>query len=142
MVARNAARSFTGGYFSFRGYKIWYETSGELRGGVPIVMLHGGPGIPGNSYAPLMQRLAPARPSVRYDQLGCGRSDRPVDPSLWQVQTFLDELMALREALGLDQIHLLGHSWGGMLAIEYLLTRLCSPTGMSNRDWVNSTCRR
>jgi len=62
VVARDA-RSFTGGYFSFRGCKLWYETSGELRGGAPIVMLHGGPGIPENSYAPLMQRLAPARPS-------------------------------------------------------------------------------
>ena len=142
------AADATGGFLSFRGYNVWYETIGDLRRGVPLVWLHGGPGVPGNSYAPLMRQLAPARPSVRYDQLGCGRSDRPNEPSLWQVETFIDELTALRDALGLDQIHLLGHSWGGMLAIEYLLTR---PTGVrslilssalcSTRFWVEEARR-
>src|SRR5688572_28992291 len=99
----------TGGYLSFRGYRTWYQTSGDMRTGVPLVLLHGGPGIPGNSFADLMARLADRRPVVRYDQLGCGRSDRPDDPSLWTVGTFLDELKALRDALGLDRIHLLGH---------------------------------
>jgi pimeloyl-ACP methyl ester carboxylesterase len=125
------------GYLSFRGYRVWYETSGDLKKCVPLVLLHGGPGIPGNTYSPLMQRLAPRHPSVRYDQLGCGRSDRPNDPSLWRVQTFIDELTALRDALGLDRIHLLGHSWGGMLAIEYLLTK---PTGVRSLILSSSLC--
>jgi pimeloyl-ACP methyl ester carboxylesterase len=74
---------------------------------------------------------------VRYDQLGCGRSDRPDDPSLWRIQAFIDELKALRDALGLDQIHLLGHSWGGMLAIEYLLTR---PAGVKSLVLSSALC--
>jgi pimeloyl-ACP methyl ester carboxylesterase len=127
----------TGGYVPFRGYRTWYETAGDLSSGVPVVLLHGGPGIPGGAYAQLMAQLADRRPVVRYDQLGCGRSDRPNDPSLWRVQTFVDELTALRDALGLDRVHLLGHSWGGMLAIEYLLT---TPTGVQSLVLSSSLC--
>jgi proline-specific peptidase len=143
------------GYLSFRGYRTFYQTSGDLRSGVPLVLLHGGPGIPGNSYADLMAQLAERRPVVRYDQLGCGRSDRPNHPALWTVQTFIDELQTLRNALRLDRIHLLGHSWGGVLAIEYLLTRpdgvqsLVLSSALSNTQfWVEearrlrSECRR
>ena len=85
---------FTDGFVSFGGFKTWYQTAGDLRSRAPLVLLHGGPGIPGNSYAQLMADLADSRPVVRYDQLGCGRSDRPNDPSLWRVETFLDELAA------------------------------------------------
>ena len=56
-----------------------------------------------------MADLANRRPVVPYNQLGCGRYDRPNDTSLWRVETFLDELAALRDALALDEIHLLGH---------------------------------
>jgi pimeloyl-ACP methyl ester carboxylesterase len=95
-----------------------------------------------------MAQLAGQRASVRYDQLGCGRSDWPGNPSLWCIQTFLDELAAMREALGLERIHLLGHSWGGMLAIEYLLTRprgvqslILSSSLSSTRFWVEEARR-
>ena len=138
----------TDGYISFRGYRTWYETRGDLRGGVPLVLLHGGPGIPGNSYVPLMMQMADRRPVIRYDQLGCGRSDRPNDPSLWRVETFVDELAALRDALQLEEIHLLGHSWGGTLAIEYVLTKpsgvrslVLSSTLSSTRFWVEEARR-
>lgn len=60
---------------------------------------------------------------VFYDQLGCGKSDRPEDRSLWRMDRFVEELAEVRRALGLAQVHLLGQSWGGMLAIEYLLTQ-------------------
>jgi pimeloyl-ACP methyl ester carboxylesterase len=86
------------------------------------VLLHGGPGVPGSSFRPI-EALAESRPVIRYDQLGCGRSDRPADRSLWQIGTFVEELDTLRDALGLDEIHLLGHSWGGTLALEYVLGR-------------------
>ena len=136
------------GYLPFRGCKTWYEVAGDLRSGVPLVLLHGGPGIPGNSYSRLMTQLADKRAVIRYDQLGCGRSDRPDDPSLWTVRIFVEELDALREALGLERIHLLGHSWGGMLAIEYLLTKpsgvqslVLSSSLSSTRFWVEEAQR-
>lgn len=67
--------------------------------------------------------LANERQVVFYDQLGGGLSDRPKDDSLWGIQLFLDELKTVREYLGLERIHLYGHSWGGMLTIEYMLTK-------------------
>lgn len=134
---RATASAATEGHVSFRGYRTWYQLTGDLADGVPLVLLHGGPGIPGDGFAPLMSRLGGSRPVVRYDQLGCGRSDRPSDPSLWRVSTFLDELNALREELRLAQIHLLGHSWGGMLALEYLLTR---PAGVRSLTLSSSLC--
>ena len=146
MSASNAVPSE--GYLSFRGYRTWYRTMGDLRSGVPLLLLHGGPGIPGGSYDQLMTELADRWPVVRYDQIGCGRSDRPNDPSLWRVQTFVEELTALRDTLGLDRMHLLGHSWGGMLAIEYLLTRpegvrslVLSSSLCSTRHWVEEARR-
>ena len=139
---------FTDGFVSFRGYKTFYQAAGDLRSRAPLVLLHGGPGIPGNSYARLMADLADRRPVVRYDQLGCGRSDRPNDASLWRVETFLDELAALRDALALDEIHLLGHSWGGMLGTEYVLTRphgvrslVLSSSLFSTQFWVEEARR-
>jgi proline-specific peptidase len=62
-----------------------------------------------------------------YDQLGCGNSDRPDDTDLWTVELFRSEVQAVRDALGLERIHLLGTSWGSMLAIEYMLTK---PSGV------------
>jgi proline-specific peptidase len=64
---------------------------------------------------------------VFYDQLGCGRSGKPEDLSLWRIERFVEEVATVREVLHLDRIHLLGHSWGGWLAIEYMMSR---PSGV------------
>jgi L-proline amide hydrolase len=109
------------GFVTFRGYRTWYRIVGDREGGaVPLVALHGGPGSTRNYFAPL-EGLAGERPVVLYDQIGCGRSDRPTDIE-WSVEVFRDELAALREQLGLERIHLLGTSWGGMLALEHVLS--------------------
>jgi proline-specific peptidase len=100
-------------------YRVWYGRVGE--GGVPLLTLHGGPGA-GHDYLESLEALAADRMVVFYDQLGCGHSDRPDDPSLWRMDRFVDEVDAVRSALGLEQIHLLGSSWGGWLAIEYMLS--------------------
>jgi L-proline amide hydrolase len=60
---------------------------------------------------------------VVYDQLGCGSSDHPDDRDLWTVELFLEELRTIRKALRLELVHLLGTSWGSMLALEYVLRR-------------------
>ena len=87
---------------------------------MPLLALHGGPGSTHNYFRPL-ERLADERPVVLYDQIGCGNSDRPRDVE-WDVTVFRDEVAAVREQLGLDRIHLLGTSWGGMLAQEHVLS--------------------
>ncbi len=125
------------GYVTFRGHRTWYQSVGDLTAGTPLLLLHGGPGIPGGAFEPLMSQLGKRRPVIRYDQLGCGRSDRPNGRSLWNIQTFVDELDAVRRELGLAKIHLLGHSWGGMLALEYLLRR---PNGVRSLILSSSLC--
>jgi proline iminopeptidase len=101
------------------GGNVWYKIEGDGPG-VPLLLLHGGPGA-GHDYLEPMAALGNDRPVVFYDQLGCGKSDKPDDISLWQIKRFVDEVSAVRTALGLQRVHLLGQSWGGWLAIEYLL---------------------
>jgi L-proline amide hydrolase len=111
------------GYIEFRGYRTWYQAVGDLHSGpAPLLVLHGGPGHPGRYLEPLAALAGSGRPVVLYDQLGCGRSDRPAE-DLWTMETFVEEVSTVREALGLDRVCLLGHSWGGWLALEYLLSR-------------------
>jgi proline iminopeptidase len=109
------------GYVDYLGHKTWYRAAGDLTSdAVPLLALHGGPGSTHHYFAPL-ERLAAERPVVVYDQLGCGSSDRPQDIE-WSVEVFRDEVDAVRAQLGLERIHLLGTSWGGMLALEHVLS--------------------
>src|SRR5207245_566810 len=118
MVAAMTGRE---GYVDFRGDRTWYRFVGDLNSPVtPLFALHGGPGSTHNYFAPL-ERLADERPVVLYDQIGCGNSDHPQEIE-WSVAIFCEEAAALREQLGLERIHLLGTSWGGMLALEHVLS--------------------
>jgi proline-specific peptidase len=112
----------TEGYLDVPGGRVWYQVTGADQPGVPLLCLHGGPGMPHDYLEPLAD-LARYRPVVFYDQLGCGRSDRPGDESLWTVGRFVAELATVREALGLRRLHLFGNSWGGWLALQYVLDR-------------------
>ncbi|KUL42812.1 proline iminopeptidase-family hydrolase [Streptomyces regalis] len=116
----------------FRGYRTWYQVVGELPapdGKLPLLVVNGGPGCP-HDYLEDLAALAgeSGRAVVFYDQLGCGRSDHPDDPALWVMATFVEEVAAVREGLGLDRVHLLGHSWGSQVALEYALGR---PAGLA-----------
>ena len=101
------------------GGNVWTARLGPQEG-TPVLILHGGPGAASDYMHPLAERLADHRPVVVYDQLGCGRSDRPDDTSLWTVDRSVAEVDQVRAALGLERCHLLGQSWGGWLAIEYM----------------------
>ena len=107
------------GFIELEHGRVWYRKSGS-GDALPIVLLHGGPGAASYYLEPLEERLAQHRPVVVYDQLGCGRSDQPNNPSLWTTDYFTAELDQMRDALGLDRCHLLGQSWGGILLIDYL----------------------
>jgi L-proline amide hydrolase len=118
MVAAMRARE---GYLDLRGHRTWYRFVGQLNSPVtPLLAVHGGPGSTHHYFGPL-EGLASERPVVVYDQIGCGKSDRPQDIE-WSVDVFRDEVAALRDQLGLERIHLLGTSWGGMLAQEHVLS--------------------
>jgi proline iminopeptidase len=109
------------GFIEVPGGPVWYHVSGS-GSGVPLLVLHGGPGGTSCSFSRL-EILGDQRPIVRYDQLGSGRSGRPDDISLWTVERFVEELHTIRLALGLERMHLLGHSWGGSLAAAYVLNK-------------------
>ncbi len=85
-----------------------------------VLLLNGGPGLPcdylRDPHLPLVER---GYRVVTYDQLGCGASDKPDDPGLWTIGRYVEEVETLRQALDLGEVHLLGHSWGGWLAIDY-----------------------
>ena len=111
------------GYASFRDYRTWYRVTGDLRGEkTPVVILHGGPGCT-HDYVDSFKGLAAAgRAVVHYDQLGNGRSThlRGKGAEFWTPALFLDELDNLLAHLGIaSAYHLLGQSWGGMLAAEH-----------------------
>jgi proline-specific peptidase len=130
------------GYVAFRGYRTWYSVAGDLEADSPsLLALHGGPGSTHHYFAPL-EALADERAVVLYDQIGCGKSDRPADIE-WSVELFRDEVDAVRAQLGLERIHLLGTSWGGMLALEHVLagadgivSLILSSTLADNHLWV------
>jgi proline-specific peptidase len=118
------------GTIPFRSRETWYRVvgDGDEPGKVPLLLLHGGPGAPHDYLESLESVAATGRRAIFYDQLGCGNSSRS-EASLWNVETFVDEVGAVRDALGLERTHLFGSSWGGMLAMEYALTQ---PTGLTS----------
>jgi proline iminopeptidase len=97
--------------------RIWYRVSGA-GAGTPVILLHGGPGY-SSFYLKPFEALGDDRPVVRYDQLGAGKSDRISDTTLFTIAHFVRELDSLRAHLGYGKFHLLGHSWGTILAVEY-----------------------
>ena len=109
------------GFIEVPGGRVWYRSVGA-GGGTPLLCLHGEPGFT-HYYLEPLEALAGRRQVIFYDQLGCGRSDRPGDLSLWTVDRFVEELAQVRAALGLDRLNLFGSSWGGMLAMQYVLDR-------------------
>jgi proline-specific peptidase len=119
----------TEGTIPFHGLETWYRIvgDGEEPGKLPLLLLHGGPGAPHDYLESLEAVAGTGRRAIFYDQVGCGNSSRS-DESLWNVETFVEEVGVVREALGLERTHLFGSSWGGMLAMEYALTQ---PTGLA-----------
>lgn len=95
----------------------------------PIVLIHGGPGSTHN-YMELLDSIADTgRKVISYDQIGCGNSYLDGHPELWTADTWINELISLRKYLGLNEVILLGQSWGGMLIIQYMIDR--KPEGVN-----------
>ncbi len=106
------------GYVDANGVLIWYMTVGQ---GDPLVLLHGGPGASHDYLLPGLLPLARHHRLVFIDERGSGRSERLEDAKLYTVEAMVEDVEAVREALGLGKIDLLGHSYGGVLAQAYAL---------------------
>lgn len=119
------------GYMPFGQYRTYYRIVGQPSDKAPLLLLHGGPGSTHN-YFEIFDSLAEQdhRQLIMYDQIGCGESSMPDDPTIYNRNTWVKELIALRDYLQLDRIHLLGQSWGGMLAIIYMCDQM--PAGVKS----------
>ena len=113
------------GFVAVPGGRIWYARMGDGPG-TPLIVLHGGPGGTSFGLKPWAV-LGDDRPVIRYDQLGAGKSDRPTDTTLFALDRSVRELQALRDSLGLREVHLYGRSWGAMIVEAYMAT---NPVGV------------
>ncbi|HEX2527375.1 MAG TPA: proline iminopeptidase-family hydrolase [Geminicoccus sp.] len=103
------------------GHKVKAYAYGD--GSEVVFLLNGGPGLPCNYLrAPHLPIVEAGYRVVVHDQLGTGASDHPDDPSLWTLERYVEEVEAVLDALDLERVHFLGHSWGGWCGIEYALT--------------------
>jgi proline iminopeptidase/L-proline amide hydrolase len=125
------------------GGRVYVRVNGRLDGPKPpLVAIHGGPGGNHASLLPLLA-LTDERAIILYDQLDSGLSERPNNRANWTVERFTDEVDAVRRAVEVRRWHVLGHSWGGTVALEYGARRpkelaglvLASPL-VSTRSWI------
>jgi L-proline amide hydrolase len=127
------------GRVAVRDGETWYRVTGDVRqGSTPLVVLHGGPGATHDYVSSLADLAGTGRAVVHYDQLGCGRSTHFPDrgAEFFDVQLYLDELDLVLAHLGVaGRYHLLGQSWGGMLAAEHAIRR---PVGLRGLVISNS----
>ena len=126
------------GFIPVGDYRVWYRIvgGGAEQENIPLLTLHGGPGVP-HDYITDMEALASdSRRVIFYDQLGCGRSDQPDDPSLWTIERSVEEIGIVRRALDLKNVHLWGQSFGGLFALEYALSQ---PQGLASLILASST---
>jgi proline iminopeptidase len=104
-------------------FRVWTKRTGN-NPRVKVLLLHGGPAAT-HEYFEACDSYFPVAgiEYYYYDQLGSAYSDQPDDPDLWEIPRFVEEVEQVRQALGLDRgnFYLLGHSWGGVLGIEYAL---------------------
>lgn len=129
-----------------RGGNVYVRVNGDLGAArAPVLFIHGGPGSGHGYFLPTLQ-LADRRAVILYDQLDAGLSDRPADPANWTVERFVSEVDAIRAALGLKRLHVVGHSWGSTIALEYgarqpagLLSLTLGAPLVSTRSWEAST---
>ena len=101
--------------------KIWSCVYGEGKEGIPLLVVHGGPGF--LSMPQTVSDFSDERPVYFYDQLGCGKSDRASRDELYSLETYADELDTIRDELGLSEVILVGFSWGCGLICSYLLNK-------------------
>ena len=108
----------------FKGFYTRAYTLGDIHKKAPLIILHGGPGGCVERYEPLERLAEEGIPLIFYDQLGCGYSRLPKEANINpDFKLYLDELENVVKFFNLSKYHILGHSWGGMLVLEYICER-------------------
>jgi proline iminopeptidase len=106
------------GFVDANGVMIYYKILGR---GEPLMIVHGGPGASHDYFLPYLLPLARHNQVIFIDERGSGRSEKLENPSQYTVESMVEDVEAVRQALGLGKISLLGHSYGGVLAQAYAL---------------------
>ena len=121
-------------------FKVWTKRIGN-NDGIKVLLLNGGPGAT-HEYFECMESFFPAAniEFIYYDQLGCGNSQDPKDTSMWDLPRYVEEVEQVRTALQLnkDNFYLLGHSWGGILAMQYALKYQANLKGLIISNMMSS----
>lgn len=128
-------------FLGVRGARLFVR---EIGHGTPLVILHGGPDFDHHYLLPCMDRLANYFRLIYYDQRGRGRSSPGVEARDVRMDSEVDDLDQVRQQVGADRVALLGHSWGGLLAMEYATRHpervaqliLVNTAPASHRDWM------
>jgi len=111
------------GFVTLLGFQHYYRSFGDDGGAPAVLLLHGGPGASHEYLLPFADLARSGYRVVLFDQLGCGRSEIPADHSLFSLAHHVRETEAIRIALGLGRVHLIGSSYGGLLALAVALER-------------------
>lgn len=125
------------------GTQLYYKILGD---GEPIVVLHGGPGLDHTYFLPHLRELARDFKLIFFDQRLSGRSSADVDSTEITLEHFVEDIEGIRTAFGLEKMNLLGHSWGGLLAMFYAIQYpdhlqsliLVNPTAAS-AEWMQKS---
>eukprot|EP00986_Skeletonema_menzelii_P010817 scaffold5399_cov147-Skeletonema_menzelii.AAC.23 len=100
-------------------YRVYNPSHIHSQESPPLIVLHGGPSLPSSYLYPIVQNMPTSRSIIFYDQIGCGQSSQPADERLYSIEKAVSDLKELVRCLGLNKFHLLGHSFGGVVAYEY-----------------------
>lgn len=138
----------TSGYVVVEGYRLFYRSFGDPAAPVAVLGLHGGPGASHDYLVPLADLTNSGYRVVLFDQLGCGRSEVPKGTELFTIEHHVLEVEAVRSALRLGQVHVVGSSYGGLLAITLALAHpealrsLTTVGGLASVPLTKSEMRR
>jgi proline iminopeptidase len=134
------------GLVSLESGRLFYEVVGT---GDPIIVVHGGPGLDHSYLRPGLDVLATSHTLVYYDQRGTGRSDFPLDSASINLVAFVSDIDDLRQALGYDRVTVLGHSFGGLIALAYAMAHpdhvtalILMDTSEPGERWSAAAARR
>ena len=106
------------GLLAVNGTSLYYYSIGK---GEPVIVIHGGPVLDQSYMIDHFKELSKNYRLIFFDQRACGKSTADVDTASMTMKTLIDDIDQLRQKLNLDQVHVLGHSWGGMLAARYAI---------------------
>lgn len=134
------------GLVSLDDGRLFYEVVGT---GDPIIVVHGGPGLDHNYLRPGLDVLATSHALIYYDQRGTGRSDFPLDSASINLAAFVSDIDALRQVMGYDKVTVLGHSFGGLIAMAYAMAHpdnvtalILMDTAEPGKRWQDEAARR